>query len=45
MTRIHPGLTTERKPQFKKKNATYKIYSHKKDNPVLIYRLKFLQEG
>ena len=43
MTKIHPDSTIE-KNLIHEKNATYKIYSHNKDNPDLIFRLNFLQE-
>ena len=32
------------KPLIQEKNSTYKTFRYNKDNPDLIYRLKFLQE-
>ena len=40
MTKIHNRVKT----LIQEKNATYKIFRLNKDNPDLIYRLKFLQE-
>ena len=37
-------LNNRIKTLIQEKNATYKIFRHNKDNPDLIYRLKFLQE-
>ena len=39
-----PWFNNRIKTLIKEKNATYKIFRHNKDNPNLIYRLKFLQE-
>ena len=39
-----PWFNNRIKTLIKEKNATYKIFRHNKDNPDLIYRLKFLQE-
>ena len=39
-----PWFNNKRKTLIQAKNATYKILRHKKYNPDLIYRLKFLQE-
>ena len=39
-----PWFNNRIKTLIKEKNATYKIFCHNKDNPDLIYRLKFLQE-
>ena len=39
-----PWFNNRIKTLIKEKNVTYKIFRHNKDNPNLIYRLKFLQE-
>ena len=39
-----PWFNNRIKTLTKEKNATYKIFRHNKDNPNLIYRLKFLQK-
>ena len=38
-----PWFNNRIKTLIKEKNAIYKIFRHNKDNPNLIYRLKFLQ--
>ena len=39
-----PWFNNRMKNLIKEKNATYEIFRHNKDNPDLIYRLKFLHE-
>ena len=39
-----PWFNNKIKTLIQERNATYKILRHNKDNPDLIYRLKFLQE-
>ena len=39
-----PWFNNRIKNLIKEKNATYKIFRHNKDNPDLIYHLKFLHE-
>ena len=39
-----PWFNSRIKTLIKEKNATFKVFRHKKDNPDVIYYLKFLQE-
>ena len=40
----HSSIIKWKKFNSRKKNATYKIYRHNKDNRGLTYHLQFLQE-